>query len=358
MNNYDEKGIIIEGIDDIVLLNKDETNLYQSKYQMNKEGSITDRSSDFWKTIRVWCEGIKDKSINPLKTKFAIVTTGKCEPSSVIGKYLLDRNLLDMTISALDTIATETTNQTNIKGYNAWSDQTKLVKTNILSNLEVIDQSLDFDEIDNELKKSMKLHILPVHIDPFYERLLGWWFDCCIDQLTDSNQTPILYEDLRKFMNELSLSFQLETLPIDFIKPLEISDEEKLTSEQFVFVKQLQLIAVNTKTLSNAISDYRRAFAQRGIWARQDLLQPTEEDRYEAMIFEDWKALFDLLDEDNDNFVNSMVGKAFYEDFYIKRTPPIYIREKVRNSFLFRGSSHILANNKKIGWHPKFKDHV
>ncbi len=358
VKNHDEKGVVIEGIDDIVLLNNDQTDLYQSKFQINGEGSLTDRSPDFWKTIRVWCEGIVDNSINPLKTKFAIVTTGKCAENSIIGKFIKDRNTLNQTINDLNLIATEVSNQTNIKGYTAWNNQSKLIKTTILSNLEIIDQSLDFSVIDDELKRNMRLHILPEHIDAFYDRLSGWWFNCCINQLTDSNQTPILFTELRKYMNELSLSFKLDTLPIDFIKPLEISDEDKLSSEQYTFVKQLELIAVNTKTLRNAISDYRRAFAQRAAWVREDLLQPSEEDRYEATIFEDWKALFDLMDEDEDDSVNSIAGKVFYEDYYVKRIPPIYIRDKVRNPFLFRGSSHILANTKKIGWHPKYKDYV
>ena len=50
-------------------------NLFQTKYHVKKDINLTDRSSDFWKTIRVWSEQIKNKQINITETIFSLMTT-------------------------------------------------------------------------------------------------------------------------------------------------------------------------------------------------------------------------------------------------------------------------------------------
>ncbi len=51
-------------------------------------------------------------------------------------------------------------------------------------------------------------------------------------------------------------------------------------------------------------------------------------------------------------------GKMFFTSYYVKNTPPVYIRERVRDGFIIRGSCHMLSDRKKIGWHPDFENRL
>lgn len=353
-NTDEEKDLILEGIDDLEIIESDHTTLAQLKYKTNRKGSLTRRSPDLWKTLRVWCEQIEKGKIDPQKTSFTIITTGHCPKDSIIGSFLLDKkNKLDETIKKLDAIATEKTNNTNLKGYKAWSQQSKEIRTSILYSLEVADEALDFQDIRDKIKNRVRFSTDERNLPAFIDQLLGWWYERCIFQLNQQNPTPITYDELTKKLREIVDTFSRDNLPINFDKILEVDNIAKYEKE--TYVKQLKLIESNTKVITSAISDYRRAFGQRSSWGRNDLLYPEEENKYDERIFQEWKVRFDLL-EDEDQAAN--LGKTFYQDFCIKNLPNIYIRERVRDTFLFRGSSHMLADKKRIGWHPNFKDHV
>ena len=49
-------------------------------------------------------------------------------------------------------------------------------------------------------------------------------------------------------------------------------------------------------------------------------------------------------------------GKTFYEEYYIKKTPAYKIRNNFQSQYLTRGSCHMLADVKRIGWHPNFQE--
>ena len=53
--------IKLEYLDDIVIEDVNAINLYQTKLHINSVADVTDRSPDFWKTIRVWGEAITSK---------------------------------------------------------------------------------------------------------------------------------------------------------------------------------------------------------------------------------------------------------------------------------------------------------
>jgi hypothetical protein len=52
------------------------------------------------------------------------------------------------------------------------------------------------------------------------------------------------------------------------------------------------------------------------------------------------------------------LGKDFYINQFASSCPQIKIREKFKEDFLTRGSYQILADSKKIGWHPNFKNEL
>jgi hypothetical protein len=161
----------------------------------------------------------------------------------------------------------------------------------------------------------------------------------------------------------ISDSFQADNLPNHFPVQLEITDEDVDSLKERNFLKQLELIKIkaNSKTLKLAISDFRRAFEQRSKWLRLHLLNPDEEEEYDVKLHNYWKNIFDIMcDEAEDKSIEELIelGKGFYIEQFAKTCPQIKIREKFNEDYLTRGSYQMLADSKKIGWHPNYKKDI
>lgn len=365
----EDKGISLETLDDIVVEDVDTVNLLQTKYHVNRTANLTDRSPDFWKTMRVWCENIKEKRINAEKTVFTLITSSQCSENSIMSSIKNKneedkkeedyRKSLENIAEKLEEIAQEKSNETNRKGYEAYIDLGLEAQVQLLKNMVILDGSMDFMDIEKKIERHFRLTTEPKKIPSLRERLEGWWFGECIAQLQAKTPATISFESVRQKINSIQEQLKRDSLPLDFVSPLEVTDEEALSYDQRVFIRQLKLIATGSKTLKNAISDYHRAFQQRAKWVREDLLNPHEEDRYEERLFDHWKTLFELMEDNLDKLTEEeliSLGKSFYENHYLLNTPPIYIREQVKDRFMVRGSCQMLADKKRIGWHPDFKN--
>jgi hypothetical protein len=67
-----------------------------------------------------------------------------------------------------------------------------------------------------------------------------------------------------------------------------------------------------------------------------------------------------MCDEAEDKSIEELIelGKGFYIEQFAKTCPQIKIREKFNEDYLTRGSYQMLADSKKIGWHPNYKNDI
>ena len=81
LENREELRVSIESLDDVTFEEQGSPiELLQLKHH-TKTASLTDRSSDLWKTIRVWSSFVKDGSVNS-DTLLTLVTTGVAPDNS------------------------------------------------------------------------------------------------------------------------------------------------------------------------------------------------------------------------------------------------------------------------------------
>lgn len=73
----------IERLDDISFeTNGTAQELLQAKHHINRVASLTDKSVDLWKTLRVWSEAATKDPTLPARTRLALVTTGSAPDDS------------------------------------------------------------------------------------------------------------------------------------------------------------------------------------------------------------------------------------------------------------------------------------
>ena len=173
----DNPSIRLEDLDDIVLNDIDGTNLYQTKLHINSVANLSERSSDFWKTIRVWSEAILNNLVDVDNTIFTLITTAKATPDSFISKLTI--NSVQTRIGILESmqnICKEQNNQTNQKGYSAFLNLSSEQQIKLINNIYIIDASLSIEETLKAIKEELKYSAPVGKINSFIEKIEGWWF--------------------------------------------------------------------------------------------------------------------------------------------------------------------------------------
>lgn len=363
--NLDNPKVRIECLDDIDIEDVNTTNLYQTKLHIKTKANLTDSSVDFWKTVRIWAEHITSGLIDVEQTTFNLITTESVQTSSILYK-LKENNFkeseIQEIIDRLDFIAINSSNDKTEKARQIYQLLGADIKKKLISNIRILDSSVEISEIDSKIKKQLILSSYPNHLDAFLELLEGWWLGKSLDNLIGKIDF-IKLEELQLKIANIRDSFQADNLPNHFPIQIDVSDEDVENLKEKNFLKQLELISIsiNSRIVKRAISDFRRAFEQRSKWLRLQLLNPEEEEEYDKRLIDYWKNIFDIMNDEADGKENEelkKLGRNFYLENFAKSCPLIKIREKFNEDFLTRGSYQILSDSKMIGWHPNFESEL
>lgn len=351
--------IAIEKLDDIELIKSDETLLSQLKYHLNSVANLTDRSSDLWKTLRIWSTGIVDGSIDIESTSCHLITTAPVSTDMIakeLTKPLIERDIDDI-CTKLTTIAAETTNATNKPGYDAFNVLSNELKKKLIARTFIFESSMDISEVDKSIHSELRKTIIDDKVPTLTQYLTGWYLEKTIFCLLKKADYITFLEYQQKCFEIIEM-LKKDNLPADFLDPILLSQEEMENYQDRIFVKQLRIIGIGGKGLQFAVSDYYRAYEQRSNWVRKQLISGQEEVDYERKLVDDWTRKFDgLMETDESTTIEHKkeMGKTFYNTHYVSSYPRIFIREKFDHIYLITGSCQILSDDKKIGWHPDFQ---
>lgn len=362
---FNDPKVRIEYLDDVEIENIDSLHLYQTKLHIKNKANLTNSSVDFWKTIRIWSEHISNGEIDIDNTIFNLITTEAVPDDSFLSKFklkVISENEITALINDMDQICVNSTNQTNSNAYQAFQGLSQENKKKLVQKIRIIDNSVGIEEVNDKIKKELIMSTYPGQLDAFLEILEGWWFKKAIENLTEKIDS-IQSVELQLKINSIRDSFKADNLPNHFPDQLDISDEDVNTVKNKAFIKQLEIVQINSnsRTVKRAISDFRRAFEQRSKWLRLQLLNPDEEEEFDKRLKDYWENIFEIMcDEAEEKTIEELqlLGKNFYLHQFANTCPQIKIREKFNEDYLTRGSYQILADSKKVGWHPNYKDEL
>lgn len=349
--------IAIEAADDVEFGDGVTRELKQLKHRKPGE-SIGDASPDLWKTLRIWAEGVKAGDIDAASDQLILVTTACAASDSIASMLSSDDSIrdVDKAKEELDKVARTSKNKDNKKAYDAWGALSEPQKSSLIRAVTVVCQNPDIIGIDGKIKEVVRVGNRARYIDAFVERLEGWWFRRCIEQLSSDAPSPITAEEIDGFYNDLREKFGPNNLPVDEDIIMEIVSPDIEEHIHRTFVKQIQLVGVSSNRLQDAIRDYLRAFTQRSRWSRNNLLGAGELALYERRLHEEWRLVFErLIDEmadADDEAEKRRVAKKIYA--WVEDAAARPIRPECTEPFVTRGSLHMLADTTKVGWHPDF----
>lgn len=351
--------VSIETLDDIVFHDTetdDATAKWQSKHSIDGSRSLSDASSDLWKTLHNWIVESSDAGV-----RMVLLATARAGPAAGKLRVGADRDVAGA-MAAFERTARESQSEANKPYYEAFLGLSPEDRKALLDRVDVIDEMADIASVVDALTRTVRKSVIPRRRAALVERLRGWWHARAIahlDAIANGRADRITAAELEERLLAIADTLRDENLPIDVLDFPQPSDQE-VSEDDRIFVAQLRLIAMGSQRMRKCIYDHNRAFAQRSLWQRDRLLEVGELGRYDAELIEAWERFFvPLSDGPGEEITEEQLQAAALTAFgELDQSDLAPIRRDVRSGFIARGSLHVIADRLEIGWHPKWLEHL
>ncbi len=362
--------VFLEKDDDLDFVDKDGSKHLASLKHKATGDRLTDLSTDFWKSVRIWLARYKRDGCVASNMRLFLFTTGTVSDSSFLKAFLPGQGNTGDRSEALVEQAQEALSRSKSDVIGDIKKQfdklTPTEKQDFLDRILILDGSPRIEDIPEKIKDRHMRSIRREHRNAIFERLEGWWNDEVIMQLTGNRGEGIFGFEVSDKLSALSEEYKMDNLPITF-RGKEPPAQIDTKSDPRTFVMQLREIGIGSSRIRNAILDYYRAFEQRSEWARENLLVSREIEDYEDRLVDEWSryrdCVFEDLDENSAEDVLRQAGKELYRwaDQQSGNVESLRIRARVTEPYITRGSFHILADAApapRVFWHPRFLDRL
>ena len=358
MDSEDDFALSLETLDDIVFHDidtDDPTEKLQSKHSIDSSRTLSDASSDLWKTLHNWI--VEPSGSNVRLVLLAVANAG----TAAARLRARDGRDVAAALQDLERTARTSTSTENADYYRAFLDLDPTARRAFLDRVDVVDGAASAVDLQPALERAVRKSVKQQRRSALVDRLRGWWHRRVIahlDAIARQQQDRITAGELEDQLLELADSLRDESLPIDVLDMPEPTDEEVSESDR-IFVAQLRLVAMASQRLRKCIYDHNRAFAQRSIWQRDRLLEIGELGRYDRELKEAWERFFLPAGDDEPAVEESEVLRLARERFVeLDRSDLPPIRRDVNQGWVARGSLHVIADRLEIGWHPDWLEHL
>ncbi|NDP62031.1 ABC-three component system protein [Polaromonas sp.] len=362
--------ILIEKDDDLDFIDKDGVKTLASLKHKGVGDRLTDLSTDFWKSVRIWIARYNRDGRSEASLRFFLFSTGTVSSTSFLRRFLLEQPAYDDEVKSLSQLTADVLAKTESKligpiaeEFHKFNDHEK---EDFLSRIVIFDGGSRIEDVPSIIKDQ---HMRGIHRDnrnAIFERLEGWWNDTIVNLLVRKRTEPIFGYEVSDKLSAFAEEYRSDNLPVTFRGKVP-EGEIDVDNDPRLFVAQLREIGIASNRIRNAILDYYRAFEQRSSWARESLLISGEMEEYEDRLVDEWSRYRDLvfeeLDKESADAVLLDAGKALYRwvDIESGNSSTLRIRERVTEPYVIRGGFHILANSRplpRVYWHPRFLDRV
>ena len=357
--------ILIEKDDDLDFIDKDGIKTLASLKHKGGGDRLTDLSTDFWKSVRIWLNRYNRDGRSEADLRFFLFSTETVSNTSFLRYFLHEPPVSDSNVSLVQ-LADDILAKTKSKIISLIAEEFHKLnndeKTDFLSRIVIFDGGPRIENVPAIIKDQHMRSIRSGNRGAIFERLEGWWNNTIINLLAGKRTEAISSYEISDKLSELAEEYKFDNLPVTFRGKVPDGEVDP-DRDQRLFVVQLREIGIATNRIRNAILDYYRAFEQRSAWARENLLISGEMEEYEDRLVDEWNryrdVIFEKLNEESANTVLLDAGKALYQWVELEsiHSGTLRIRERVTEPYVVRGGFHILANGRplpRVYWHPRF----
>ena len=345
----------IETEDDVVIeLLNGEKIFEQDKSSTTNNFPFDAKRKDFWKTLHIWLEALKNREIqNKESPSFYMVTNKIANNNQIVVEINTANNKKDALkiVKKLREFAkTIPDGLKDIVGKVIAFNDEQLAY--LLIRIHFIDGSISIDKsiIVSDLQ-------LPEDDNEYYlNALTGYIFNTLTENWRDNKPGKIYRNDFVRLKNKLIQEHFKDFFNEETIRLADIAaeaDAEILNSNKYI--EQLKIIESEDEEIFEAIEDYLRSSKARTEMAKKGYLWEQAFLNMNDDLKSRWLTIFRQkrnLQSSNKLSDIELGRDILYSTLDHKATINGY---PTRNYFLTKGTYHYLANELFVGWHPKFK---
>ncbi len=268
--------VLLEKDDDLDFLNASGSKSLASLKHKADGDRLTDLSTDFWKSVRIWLARYKSDGRSASHLRFFLLTTATVSETSFLNGFLQSTPDISEDEGSLSQRAEEALGKSKSDLIHAiaieFNELTPTEKQDFLARILIVDGSPRIEDIPEIIKDRHMRAIRREHRSAVFERIEGWWGDEVIKQLTGTRTDAIAGYEVSDRLSAFAEEYKLDNLPITF-RDREPTGEIDTDSDPRTFVVQLREIGVSSSRIRNAILDYYRTPAALRVRSRS--AQPT-----------------------------------------------------------------------------------
>lgn len=345
--------VALETLDDITFNYADgvtPAELLQAKHY-SPQSTITDKSVQLWKSLRVWCTEIFENQVSAENANRFLITTSSAPQGSAAYCLRPETRDADTALKLLENATLPPRSQENKPCYEAFEKLSALQREHLIDTISVLDVSPRISDLRADLNELFRLSCPERCLDRFVAQIEGYWFGWVVDHL-EKKRRVIFASELRRLVHELGSQYKSD----DFL-PLYEDIEDSLDFEEAMFAKQLRLINVGAKRIAKAARNYMRAYEHRSRWVEEEFLHLKDLNAYDDHLFDEWETRFEqILDELAGSTDETEALGRFIELYKWAESEAVFPLRSRNEPFVTRGSYHMMANAKRLGWHKSFGD--
>lgn len=337
----------IENLDDFQVEYDASTCVYQTKH--HKEGSISNRSTDLWRTFAGWAKLEASNSLE-LNTRLFLITTANASDGSIAAKLReADRSKAtnDEILGRLnaETDSVTTTLEPHFKSFNALSDNQKRA---LVARIQMADGAEKIPDLEARLDGVNRLHVSQQHLVAFRARIIEWFLGQAMTKLADGVPCKFDGANLAEFINSLSQQFRDDDLPIDFADDVSVEVPE---GRQFVLA--MEKLSVPPRRLLRNAKSWWLSREQRTRWLRDGLVQDAELKSYDETLANGWAVRADqtITRCSKPILPDQAVNGGLDLLDWAETDSSLPIRRSVNSTWIQHGSLHQLADRRRVAWH-------
>ncbi|RXS97583.1 ABC-three component system protein [Silvibacterium dinghuense] len=342
--------VSLEYLDDVAIHYVDGSALLEQAKSALSQNPLSDWAVDFWKCLDNWLSSVSSSSAFSVSTQYRLyvtpVKTGA--RAAALSDAMTGIQIESITSEIKSTLKKLRKLPTCASHLQTFLGATPEARFAVISRFKVV--SCDNDPVD-PIRALLTPTVATNLVDPLCQFAIGRAKEIA-DRLIRSGKPALLDGD--EFKMEFRNFVQRNNLP-GFLAPLTSAPSDGAVSTLLAthptFVRQLDIIQVNSDERVRAVSDFLRAAADKSSWAEAGVLFQRSLEEWDAELVRRHglvKGEVSDVHSDKDALVR---GRIVYRQS-AQMQPPLD-GQAVPGHFV-HGCLNALADVKTIGWHPDY----
>jgi hypothetical protein len=362
----DDARVSVETADDVTI-EDGTTHLHQLKHSLKSGTPLTIRSDGLWKTIKVWCDHGPQFDDQFILATCATVNDGDAlkeliqigVPRSEALVKLFDDEATRVRAARARPVAEGEAKPypKRSPGCEAWLGLSPAGRQSFLSSIRLVPAIPNAADVPDLVAQKLRTCVLADVRQRLVERLLEWWDRQVILSMLKRRDRRLSKAELLAQIERLIIDHSHRGLPDDVAGLIPDDLDAEMSG---IMARQIELVAGGKPRIKRAAVARWRVRTQREKWLADDPSIAPELDRYESNLMEKWEDRFGPMQHDcaaADEAECRRRGLQLLDWSHLGAHQEVQpIRPLFTAEYLVPGSFQQLADEKRIGWHPKYRD--